>query len=395
MSNSITPSDKGNSAGRASFDLVIRDTPRTPCDLCLMITGVDDPDAPPFLVSLYSETPGLAYRGLPLGKLSPDISNKTLPEYLKQIYDAQFERLRSLPDPNSEEAYRGWEDQFNAELDGLGRNIWKWLPDRFHQIYSKLYGSDAGIRSILISSSEMIIPWELIIPQGEGAVRPFGRSHILGRWKPGLPMKPEPQRRRVKRFCVINPQYPAPNDLPATWQEAQEIKQLFPKAEIISPANFSTVRKNVLDQNDVHIFHFSGHGEYREGNADLSTLRLLAGESISALSLSGAAGFSVGSPLMYLNACHAGKTALVVGHMGGFSASCLDNGCCGVIAPYWPVEDDRARQFALALYKRLLLDRSIGEALQELREENPADITFRAFAFFGDPWTRLDLSAVS
>jgi CHAT domain-containing protein len=76
--------------------------------------------------------------------------------------------------------------------------------------------------------------------------------------------------------------------------------------------------------------------------------------------------------------------------MGGFAANLLDNGCSGVIAPYWPVEDERARKFALALYQKLSLERSVGEALQELRAEMRDDITFQAFTYFGDPWARLD-----
>ncbi len=53
-----------------------------------------------------------------------------------------------------------------------------------------------------------------------------------------------------------------------------------------------------------------------------------------------------------------------------------------------PIPDDTAMKFSLALYERLNSGRSIGEALQSLREENPRDPTFRAFAYFGDPWAR-------
>jgi CHAT domain-containing protein len=76
--------------------------------------------------------------------------------------------------------------------------------------------------------------------------------------------------------------------------------------------------------------------------------------------------------------------------MGGFAAKFLDNGCSGVIAPYWPINDARAAKFSVSLYQKLQQGRAIGEALQELRSENLTDPTFRAYSYFGDPWARVN-----
>jgi hypothetical protein len=62
-----------------------------------------------------------------------------------------------------------------------------------------------------------------------------------------------------------------------------------------------------------------------------------------------------------------------------------------VIAPLWPINDRRSMEFALALYEKLTLGRAIGEALQELRDENEDDPTYHAYTYFGDPWVRLVL----
>jgi hypothetical protein len=48
--------------------------------------------------------------------------------------------------------------------------------------------------------------------------------------------------------------------------------------------------------------------------------------------------------------------------------------------------------FSIALYKKLKLGRAVGEALQELRDENDNDPTYYAYAYFGDPWVRLTLN---
>lgn len=245
----------------------------------------------------------------------------------------------------------------------------------------------------------MILPWELVIPHGtlDGAafeLPPLGRRHIIGRWKPGTIMKPQPQRFRVTRFCIVNPPYPPPDELPSTAREVDGLRKLFPKISVIAPADFATVQREVLARDDVQLFHFSGHGEFQGANADLSTLRLLHG-ALHAVTVNGARFLGAASPVIYLNACHAGAAGGVVGRAGGFSANLLTSGCGGVIAPYWPVDDERAADFALGLYEKLARERSIGEALLELREEHPADPTYRAFAYLGDPWTRLDFSALT
>jgi CHAT domain-containing protein len=95
---------------------------------------------------------------------------------------------------------------------------------------------------------------------------------------------------------------------------------------------------------------------------------------------------------VYLNACSVGNVGVVVGRAGGFASNFVENGCSGVIAPFWPINDKRSMQFALSLYNKLKLSRAVGEALQELREENQNDPTYFAYSFFGDPWVRLTMS---
>lgn len=376
-------------------------TPREQCDLCVSVQGDDEDGLPPFRMSLRSLLPGAEFSDLYVGKLKLDTPGQSLSDYLAQIYQDQFDQLPGarLDDAAYAAAFAAWEQQFNATLDGLGRTLWKWLPERFREKYLGFHRAGVQVRSILITSDEMILPWELIIPHGtlDGApfeLPPLGRRHIIGRWKPGTVMQPQPQRFRVARFCIVNPPYPPPDDLPSTVREVDGLRKLFPKITVIAPADFATVQREVLARDDVQLFHFSGHGEFQGANADLSTLRLLNG-ALNAVTMNGARFLGAASPVVYLNACHAGAAGGVVGRAGGFSANLLTSGGGGVIAPYWPVDDERAADFALGLYEKLSRERSIGEALQELREEHPADPTYRAFSYLGDPWTRLDFSALT
>lgn len=375
--------------------------PREQCDLCISVQGEDEEGMPPFRMNLRCIVPGAEFGDLYVGKLNVVDSKLSLDEYLSQFYADQFNQLpgAGLSDAAFAKAFREWQQMFNSALNDLGRTLWTWLPPRFKEKYFSLYQQGVQVRSILINSDEMSFPWELVVPHGALAdgtrvdLPPLGRQHIIGRWRPGEVMRPQPQRFRVKSFCVLNPEYPSPDDLPSTRREVEQLKALFPAVTVITPADLPTVERDLLGRNDVNVFHFSGHGEYNGANADLSTLRLPTGK-INAMKMNGAHFLASGSPIIYLNACHAGAGGRVVGRAGGFSSNLLKGGSSGVIAPYWPVDDERAADFAVGLYTKLLNERSIGEALQELREEHPDDPTYRAFAYLGDPWTRLDFSAL-
>jgi CHAT domain-containing protein len=143
----------------------------------------------------------------------------------------------------------------------------------------------------------------------------------------------------------------------------------------------------VLQRSDIQILHFSGHGDYDPAFADLNSILLEDGD-FEAFRLQGTPLGLKAHPILYLNACSAGKSGVAVGRMGGFAAKCLSSGCSGIIAPYWPINDARAADFSIALYTKLNQGRAVGEALQELRQENLDDPTFRAYAYLGDPWTR-------
>jgi CHAT domain-containing protein len=249
-------------------------------------------------------------------------------------------------------------------------------------------------QSILIASEEMVLPWELVVPSdAQGNNLPaLGRAHVIGRWNPSWLKKPEPQRLRVRSGCLLSPTYTGRRRLRKASAEVTVVQSLMPRIHLNTAPDLSTVRREVLDAIDLQLLHFVGHGEFNVAQADDSALVLADETLLKARSFTGSALAAKASPVLYLNACAVGQTALVVGRPGGFCANFLRSGGTGVIAPYWPVNDDAAAEFARALYSKLLRNRSVGEALRELREEHPNDSTFQAFAWFGDPWASLDLN---
>jgi CHAT domain-containing protein len=189
-------------------------------------------------------------------------------------------------------------------------------------------------------------------------------------------------------MVVVNPRYPGDDDLPWSAKEATELGKLLAGVEFVSPADRAAVDQ-LLNRVDLQIVHFTGHGTWdSHTNADLSTLRLENDEEIPAMSFARNA-LGTASPILYLNACTAGRIGQVLGRSGGFAANCLDAGWSGVIAPYWKVYDPKAFEFSIALYTKLKLGRAVGEALQEIRRDNPDDPTALAYSYFGDPWARV------
>src|SRR5947208_184586 len=128
------------------------------------------------------------------------------------------------------------------------------------------YRAGTSPASILIHSDEMIFPWELLVPNETKngkleVLKPLGVAHVLGRWKPGLTTKPREQMLKVRRFRVLNPDYPPPDTLQWAAQEAQELQQQFPNlVSLVKPADLSGVVR-LFEESDVQVLHFSGHGD--------------------------------------------------------------------------------------------------------------------------------------
>ncbi|MFH0998095.1 MAG: CHAT domain-containing protein [Pseudomonadota bacterium] len=381
-----------------SKGFVVHHERREDCDLIINVVGKNESGQPPFRIYLRSELPNNAYSGKDVGEFT--LPGNDLAQYLddfSQPYITQFPKVQIGDEAQFPDALKAWEKLFSKALDQFGKKLWTLLPLAFRNEYFKIYLSDNGPRSIAVHSDEMIFPWELVVPNeiinGKLVVlEPLGISHILGRWKNSLPMKPIPQNLPVRNFCVLNPAYAVPNALPWSLKESKALQKLFPQLFVVKPADLNTVETKVLNHSDIQILHFTGHGQYDLKNSDLSRLLLEGNDTLDTFSFSGTKLCAEASPIIYLNACSVGSTGLVVGRMGGFAASFLENGCSGVIAPYWPINDARAAQFSVSLYQKLQKGRAIGEALQELRSENKSDPTFRAYSYFGDPWARMNFS---
>jgi hypothetical protein len=367
---------------------------RKECDWALAVTG----QAPTYKIFLTSRIEESTFDFRDMGTLQ--LQENDMAKYLNDVLTSQFAatpRKAGL----SEEQYRAvmdtWKKKFMSTIEGVGLRLWQWLPQSLRDEYFRQYRICKPPRSILIHSEDMIFPWELLIPNDTSngqliKLQSLGIEHVLGRWKPGLTTKPSRQMLKVRKFRVLNPNYPEPNTLKWAQTEAAELGRLFPALVFpVVPADLHGVQQ-LFEETDVQVLHFSGHGEINLNNPDLNKILLENNEEFDALGLVATKLCAVAQPVVYLNACSVGNVGDTVGRAGGFASNFVTNGCSGVIAPLWPVNDYRSMEFAISLYSKLKLGRAIGEALQELREENAKDPTYYAYTYFGDPWVRLDLA---
>jgi hypothetical protein len=364
---------------------------RRECDWVLVIKG----DAPEYKVSLTSRLPEATFESRDTGVLK--IQEKDMAKYLNDILAEQFGSLprfvKGIDPEDFKRQIAAWKENFMDIIGSLGKRLWQWLPPELQAEYFKQYRAGSSPASILIHSEEMIFPWELLIPNDSNGtiLKPLGVAHVLGRWKPGLTTKPKEQMLKVRRFRVLNPNYAKPDKLEWATEEAAKLQLLFPNlVSPVKPADLPAVLK-LFQEPDVQVLHFSGHGDVNLSNPDLNKILLENSTEFKALQLSGTALCTIAQPVVYMNACSVGNMGDTVGRAGGFASNFVTNGCSGVIAPLWPINDKTSMQFALALYGKLKLGRAVGEALQELRDGNPSDPTYCAYTYFGDPWVRLNL----
>ncbi|KQV50535.1 hypothetical protein ASC95_14310 [Pelomonas sp. Root1217] len=344
-----------------------------------------------FDLEVRSVVEGDEYESRPFGSF--DLDGRELSQYLSDAVDRRFADFpgEALDDAAFERELAAWNRRFITTLGDLGDQLWLHLPQAFRTEYMRLAALPVPPRSLFVFSDELSFPWEIVRPSGRvdgqwTRLPPLGTAHVMGRWRPGIGARPQPQALLVRHAALVIPDAQAAG-LPWALAELEELRGLLPQAASWQPATRANLDR-LLSQDDVQLVHFSGHGDTGP-NADLSSLQIEGGESIPAMAFAATGLGDRAQPVLYLNACSVGRAGRVLARAGGFAGNCIEAGWSGVIAPYWPVFDADAAAFSVAFYARLLTGCTIGEALQELRAERPDDPTAQSYAYFGDPFARL------
>lgn len=379
------------------FSAVQREWPDVRIVVVALNAAPNDEAQPPFLIMMTSGMAKFPYPETPVGMFTP----KT-PDVATYLQTTLGPLLNAQPSPDDfpelgelVEALERWKAEMIRTLHSLGTELWDWLPDAFKTRYFEHVTRGARPRSIAIISQDMYYPWELVIPwrdKTDGTreeLAPLGQAHILGRWRPSIETRPNPQHYELRRIALLHPEYEGGYQLAAAQEEGAALQTLFgDKAFRVHPSSTYGVRQQLLSASDVQLLHFCGHAQFNTANADQSMLMLSDDPGLTALELASSK-LTSGKPVIVLNACSVGQPGEIASRVGGFTAKCLNRGCSAVLAAYWPISDRSAKEFSLALYAKLRAGHGIGAALQQLRVDHADNPTYQAYSYFGDPLARL------
>lgn len=148
-----------------------------------------------------------------------------------------------------------------------------------------------------------------------------------------------------------------------------------------------------LCHRDFGLIHFVGHGEHDAEDPGTSGFHLYDGRALRPRDLRRdiQRRLSENRPLVFMNACQAGRQGWSLRRLGGWARRfILDAGCGAFVAPQWTVGDEVAHVFAQAFYGALERGETFGQATLEARRALPEDPLGRlAYAVYAHPNGRL------
>jgi CHAT domain-containing protein len=147
---------------------------------------------------------------------------------------------------------------------------------------------------------------------------------------------------------------------------------------------------------DVDLWHFAAHGNFRIQSPDESVLLLSEGYRFRPEDIHGSRQKRISEkrPLVFLNACRVGQQGWSLTRLGGWVAAWVDRCRCGAfVGPLWAVNDWLAFEFCRAFYDALRQGKTLGEATQAARRQvselAPDDPTWLAYTVYGHPNARV------
>jgi CHAT domain-containing protein len=286
-----------------------------------------------------------------------------------------------------------------AALKGAGIAMFAASPPEFQKMFWRMVDEKKMPRHILVISEEPYIPWELMVPQRRLANGQFetrealGVEFSFGRWITDKYISP-PQKIGFPQTYVVAPQYPAGRQLRYSSAEVQTIHDCFQPVETISPAYVQNI-DDVLGRNGAALLHFVCHGKagvpqsisLEQDKEELSCWDIKALDGFLS-------SFQKSRTFVFMNACQVGRVAPELVGIGGFGNTFASIGASAVIAPLWSVDDRIAHEVAEIFYRRVIAQPTIpfAEILRYIRARAysaPAEDTWAAYCFYGDPLARL------
>ena len=333
---------------------------------------------------LNATDPELGYHWQPAGSVT---LNDELPAWTAQILGAEGDLGRPLPTKGGDKAQQ--------RIERLGLRLGETLlSPELRQMLQRLRvqpGDRPAHSTLLITSDESRIPWELLKPDPEYDL--LGVQFRLGRWLAGtcLPgvlslsrsvmAATSPERMRgsdevARYFAMLGERVPLP---------------------VIGPLNTGRDLLGALEMDPVQLIHLEGEVELMSGNPERSGLVLNDGVlPLGRLAGAASAAIERAQPLIFLNVSGAGDRGWSAADLAEW-ARLARAGASAFVGPLWDVDHNLAAQFAIRFYDQVWDGQPLGEAFYRartlVRSQAPDDPAWLAYALWGDPNLRVQLAA--
>jgi hypothetical protein len=369
------------------------ENPPPPADLELRIVRGHRDNILYFM--LHSTRAGVGYHWKPVGQVK--LTSSSPQNYLQSLF-ANLGNLAAQPvEQLAEEDAR----VAAGDIAAIGQQLYKELfpPELQTELWTRILPKrrDAGnpdgiISTLLITSDEPWIPWEMVKPYridpDTGAERSAGylaEMFQVTRWLAG---RSPAHQVHVKEARIVAPQ----TELLYAQREEAYFRQLpARRVQVNGPLRSIADVRQVAHDGGVQLVHFAAHGRFDPQNANLSPLSLDDGVFTPAdLTGERAAGLRRERPIVFINACHTARLSFTLTGVGGWAEKLVsDVMVSAFIGTLWEVNDLLAAEFAIVFYDRLLAGDTLGQAFYtarlHVRDRQPANPTWLAYVLYADP----------
>lgn len=249
------------------------------------------------------------------------------------------------------------------------------------------------IKSLLITSDEPWIPWEMVKPYDQRTDKQddfLAAGWQLSRWLSGPGLGDRLNVTSVRGVIpVLN--------LPFTAKERNYITGL--GSQGVNIGAFLQTKQDVTAAaklGQIQVIHVAAHGNFKVENPDESPIALQGRDELYPRDMQGSwlAPLRQERPILFLNACHSAKVGFSLTGLGGWASTAVrEMRVSAFIGGLWEVNDDLAAEIAIQFYENLRRDMTLGEAFHAarlfIRDQNPGNSTWLAYSLYGDPNMRV------
>ncbi|MDD3042296.1 MAG: CHAT domain-containing protein [Methanosarcinaceae archaeon] len=293
------------------------------------------------------------------------------------------------------------ETDAERRMAAIGNELWdELISDELKREYWRFKDH---VKSVLITSDEPWIPWEMIKPyrynddSGEREDELFWcQKFDLSRWLSGPAPGSEFSR------GIARPVAPVQVNLNAVRKEVsfiESLDKLNSGITCFASLNDKVQVLNFVEKETFTLLHFATHGGFDSTLPNDSSI-LLSGGNLRPSEIHTLFGVLRPRPLIFINACEGAQMGFSFTGLGGWADRLVNKSEVGAFAgAMWEVKDALALKFARSFYTALLQkNKTIAQAFriarEAVRKAAPSNSTWLAYVLYADPEASVETVAM-